>query len=153
MSWQNIHSPKSCLCLIYTKQTKLVWFLLSDQFCQAIYPIFVSIQLTDNTLHKNGQRDRKILISKLVREPDKIRWTAWQNQSDVTKIGSTTVHVNRGLGKVGHLRVYKKQGGWEPSKFYFTHCDVDTHTRLKFHSFDFKRWMGYSKSSISSLQK
>ncbi len=53
----------------------------------------------DITLHKIGRRDRKIPISKLVREPGKIRQTAWQNQLDVTKIGSATVRVNEALGK------------------------------------------------------
>jgi hypothetical protein len=60
---------------------------MSDQFCQAVCAIFVSIRLTDITLNKIGWRDRKIPISKLVGEPGKIRQTAWQNQSDVTKIG------------------------------------------------------------------
>jgi hypothetical protein len=54
--------------------------------------------MTNITLHKIRQRDRKIHISKLVGEPGKIGQTAWQNQSDVTKIGSTTVRVNEGLG-------------------------------------------------------
>jgi hypothetical protein len=48
-------------------------------------------------LHKIRWRDRKIPISKLVREPGKIGQTAWQNWSDVTKIGSATVCVNGGL--------------------------------------------------------
>ncbi len=51
----------------------------------------------DITLHKIGRRDRKIPISKLVREPGKIGQTASQNQCDVTKIGSATVHLNRAL--------------------------------------------------------
>ncbi len=46
------------------------------------------------TFHKNRQRDRKITISKLVREPGKIGRTAWQNQSDMTKIRSATDCVN-----------------------------------------------------------
>jgi hypothetical protein len=79
------------------KQPKSVQFLLSDQFCQAIHPIFVSIRLIDITLHKIGQRDRKILFSKLVGEPGKIGQTAWQNQLDVTKIRSATVRVNGAL--------------------------------------------------------
>jgi hypothetical protein len=54
--------------------------------------------MTDITLHKIGGRDRKIPILKLVEEPGKIGQTAWQNRSDVTKIGSTTVRVNEGLG-------------------------------------------------------
>ena len=45
-------------------------------------------------LHKIGWRDRKIPISKLVGEPGKIGHTAWQNWSDMTKIGSATVCVN-----------------------------------------------------------
>ncbi len=85
------------LRVVYTKQPKLVWFLLSDCFCQAVRLIFVSIWLTDITLHKIGQRDWKISVSKLVREPGKIGRTAWQNWSDMTKIGSTTVHVNGAL--------------------------------------------------------
>jgi hypothetical protein len=76
------------------EQPKSVQFLPYDQFCQAIRPIFVSIGPTDITLHKIGQRDRKIPISKSVGEPGKIGQTAWQNQSDVTKIGSATVRVN-----------------------------------------------------------
>jgi hypothetical protein len=48
----------------------------------------------DITLHKIGRRDRKIHISKLVREPGKIGQTAWQNQSDMTKIISATDCVN-----------------------------------------------------------
>jgi hypothetical protein len=47
----------------------------------------------DITLDKIGQRDRKIPIPKLVRYPGKIGPTAWQNWSDVTKIGSATVCV------------------------------------------------------------
>jgi hypothetical protein len=50
--------------------------------------------LTDITLHKIEWRDRKIPISKLVGEPSKIGCTACQNLSDMTKIGSATVHVN-----------------------------------------------------------
>ncbi len=50
-----------------------------------------------NGHHKNGTRDRKIPISKLVGEPGKIGRTAWQNQLDVTKIGSATVRVNGAL--------------------------------------------------------
>jgi hypothetical protein len=80
--------------IVYTKQPKSVRFLLSDRFCQAVCQIFVSIQLTDITLHKIRQRDRKILISKSVREPGKIGQTPWQNWSDMTKIGSATVNVN-----------------------------------------------------------
>ncbi len=53
----------------------------------AVWLIFVSIRLTDITLNKIRQRDRKIPISK-------IGWTAWQNRLDVTKIGSATVCVN-----------------------------------------------------------
>ncbi len=45
-------------------------------------------------LHKIRRRGRKIPISKLVREPGKIGQTAWQIWSDMTKIGSTNVHVN-----------------------------------------------------------
>jgi hypothetical protein len=48
-------------------------------------------------LHKIGWRDSKILISISVREPGKIGQTAWQNQLDVTKIGSATVRVNGAL--------------------------------------------------------
>jgi hypothetical protein len=80
--------------VIYTKQPKLDQFLLSDRFCQAVHPIFVSIRRMDITLHKIGRRDRKIHISKLVGEPGKIGQTARQNWSDMTKIGSATVHVN-----------------------------------------------------------
>ncbi len=87
----------SLLRIIYMKQPKSVRFLLSDWFCQAVCPIFVSIWLTDITLHKIRQRDRKIPISKSVGEPGKIGWTTWQNWLDVTKIGSTTVRVNRAL--------------------------------------------------------
>ncbi len=82
------------LRVIYMKQPKLVQFLLSNQFCQAVCPIFVSIWLTDITLHKIRRRDRKIPISKLVGEPGKIGQAAWQNRSDLTKIGSTAVRVN-----------------------------------------------------------
>ncbi len=85
------------LRVVYMKQPKSVWFLLSDQFCLAVCPIFVSIWPTDITLHKIRQRYRKFPISKLVREPGKILWTAWRNQSDVTKIRSATVHVNGAL--------------------------------------------------------
>ncbi len=53
----------------------------------SVRPIFVSIQPMDIILHKIGQRDSKIPISK-------IGQTAWQNRSDVTKIGSATVRVN-----------------------------------------------------------
>ncbi len=41
-------------------------------FCQAVCPIFVGIRPMDITLHKIGRRDRKILMSKSVREPSKI---------------------------------------------------------------------------------
>ncbi len=44
-----------------------------DWFCQAVRLIFVSIRPTDITLHKIGQRDRKIPCSKSVREPGKTR--------------------------------------------------------------------------------
>jgi hypothetical protein len=79
------------------KQPKLVHFLMSDQFCQAVRLIFVSIQLTDITLHKIGRRDRKIPISISAGEPGKIGQTAWQNWLDETKIRSATVGVNGGL--------------------------------------------------------
>ncbi len=87
------------------KQPKLVQFLLSDQFCQVIHPIFVSIQPTDITLHKIGRRDRKIPISKSVGETGKIGQTVWQNWLDMTKIGSATVYVNGALqtGPIGKL--------------------------------------------------
>jgi hypothetical protein len=81
--------PKGLFTL---KQPKSVQFWLSDQFCQAVRPIFVSIRLMDITLHKIRQRDRKIPISKLVGELGKIGWRAWQNQSDITKNGCTTVN-------------------------------------------------------------
>ncbi len=48
----------------------------------------------DITLHKIGRRYRKIPISKLVREPGKIGQSAWQNQSDMTKIRSATVRMD-----------------------------------------------------------
>jgi hypothetical protein len=61
----------------------------------AVQLIFVTIRSMDITLHKIGQRDRIIAISKSVGEPGKIGQTAWQNWSDVTKIGSATFCVNR----------------------------------------------------------
>ncbi len=85
------------LRVVNTKQPKSVQFLLSDQFFQAVCLILVSIWLTDITLHKIGRRDRKIPISKLVAEPGKIRQTAWQIWSNMTKIRIATVCVNRGL--------------------------------------------------------
>ncbi len=48
----------------------------------------------DITLHKIGWRDRKTPISKLVGEPGRFGQTTWQNQLDLTKIGSATVRVN-----------------------------------------------------------
>jgi len=45
------------------KTANSVRFLLSDQFCQAVRPIFVSIWPKDITLHKIGQRDGDIPIS------------------------------------------------------------------------------------------
>jgi hypothetical protein len=54
----------------------------------------------DITLYKLRQRERKIPISKLVGELGKIGQTAWQNQLDVTKIGSATVRANEGLGSI-----------------------------------------------------
>jgi hypothetical protein len=84
------------LPLIYTKQPKSFQFLPSDRFCQAVRTIFVSIRQMDITLHKIGWRDRKTPISKLDEEPGKIGRTAWQNWSDVTKIGSANVPVNGG---------------------------------------------------------
>jgi hypothetical protein len=56
----------------------------------AVRLFFVSIRPTDITLHKIRQRDRKIPISKIGR-------AAWQNQSDVPKIGSATDRVNEAL--------------------------------------------------------
>jgi hypothetical protein len=80
---------------LWTK--KLRNFFLVHRFIQSfVWKLWLTIR---HELHKIRWRDRKIPISKLVREPGKIAQTAWQNQSDVTKIGSTTVCVNRGGGK------------------------------------------------------
>ncbi len=96
LAWPSLHLLE-LLRVVYMKQPKSVWFLLSHQFYQAICLIFVSIRLTNITLHKIGRRERKIPISKSVGEPCKIGQTAWQNWSDVTKIGSATVRVNGAL--------------------------------------------------------
>ncbi len=96
LAWTSLHLLE-LLRVVYMKQPKSVWFLLSDQFYQAICLIFVSIWLTNITLHKIGQRERKIPISKSVGEPGKIGQTAWQNWSDMPKIRSTTVRVNGAL--------------------------------------------------------
>jgi hypothetical protein len=55
------------------------------------------------TLHKIGQRDRKIPISILVGEPGKIRQTAWQNLSDMAKIRSATVCGNTALALISSI--------------------------------------------------
>ncbi len=89
--------PWIALRVVYMKQPKLVKFLLFNWFCQSVCLIFLGIWLTDITLHKIRWRDRKIPISKLVKEHVKISWTAWQNQLDMTKIESTTVHVSGAL--------------------------------------------------------
>ncbi len=92
-----LHSSLTPLRVVYTKQPKLGWFFLSDRFCQAVCPLFVSIQLTDITLHKIRRRDRKIPISKSVGESGKIGWTAWQNRLDMQNIKSAIVCVNGAL--------------------------------------------------------
>ncbi len=69
-------------------------FCCLTNFARPYVPILVSIWPTDITLHKIRWIDRKIPITKLDGEPGKIGRTAWQNQLDVTKIGSTTVCVS-----------------------------------------------------------
>ncbi len=82
------------LCKIYG--LKIFLCFLVHRFIESfIWNLWLMI---GQELHKIGWRDRKIPISKSVREPGKIAWTAWQNWSDMTKIGSTTVCVNGGSG-------------------------------------------------------
>ncbi len=90
----------------------------------AVRPIFASTQLMDIRLHKIGWRDRNISISKIGR-------TAWQNQLDVTKIGSATVHVNKVLLSREHIHNILFICNW----WMFDHSrlerlDRDKHTSL-----------------------
>ncbi len=87
--WGALLQSESCclrltfysLRVVYTKQPKTVQFLLSDWFCLAVSPIFVSIQPTDITLRREiGKflsQNRSQSLAKLDRQPCKISRT-WQ---------------------------------------------------------------------------
>ena len=92
-----------CCDIFYCKIKKFRNFSCASKQLQVCFPltIFQSIDLyrtsfeifdsqIGHELHKIGRRDRKISIGKIGR-------TAWQNQLDMTKIGSATVRVNGGL--------------------------------------------------------
>ena len=92
-----------CCDIFYCKIKKFRNFSCASKQLQVCFPltIFQSIDLyrtsfeifdsqIGHELHKIGRRDRKISIGKIGR-------TAWQNRSDMTKIGSATVRVNGGL--------------------------------------------------------
>jgi hypothetical protein len=57
---------------------------------------------SDSNCTKSDREIGKFLSQKSVGEPGKIGWTAWQNWSDVTKIGSATVRVNVRLHQTSH---------------------------------------------------
>ena len=91
-----------CCDIFYCKIKKFRNFSCASKQLQVCFPltIFQSIDLyrtsfeifdsqIGHELHKIGRRDRKISIGK-------IGQTAWQNRSDMTKIGSATVRVNGG---------------------------------------------------------
>ncbi len=72
------------LRVIYTKQPKLVWFLLSDQFCQAVCPFFKASDWKTSHCTKSNWEIGKFLsqncsenLAKLARQPGKIGRT-WQ---------------------------------------------------------------------------
>ncbi len=92
-----------CCDIFYCKIKKFRNFSCASKQLQVCFPLTIfqpidlyrtSFEIFDSQirheLHKIGRRDRKISIGK-------IGQTAWQNRSDMTKIGSATVRVNGGL--------------------------------------------------------